>query len=109
MLKRLPLAVAFWVAAGSLMLNAAEKPAKPQAVMIQKTYAVADLVIPYATAVKTPAKDADLCALCLAMGCPTTPPCAKSTQEDALIKLITSTVRPQMWRMIGIGISSANS
>lgn len=101
MLKRLLLAAAVLIAAGSFTLTAAEKPAKPQPALIQKTYAVADLVVPYATALKPPAKDADSCAQCVALGCPMPQPCAEPTKEAALIKLITSTVRPQTWSEMG--------
>ena len=101
MLKRLSFAVALLVAAGSFTLTAAEKPAKPQAALIQKTYAVADLVIPYSNALQAPTKDSNGCALCLALGCPVTPACAKPTQEDALIKLVTSTVCPHKWSDMG--------
>jgi hypothetical protein len=90
----------------------------PQA-LIQKTYCVADLVVPIpgcgdaapqcpaTTAKKCCDETCPACPGCLALGifddCPgCQPPVLKAqTREDVLIKLVTSTVSPRMWSNMG--------
>jgi hypothetical protein len=97
----------------AILLTAADKPTncpKPACdkscpTMLQRTYAVADLVIPIPGCPSPVEKGAAIgpAGCCLGMGCCVQAAAVPSapTVHEALIKLITSTVSPQCWAALG--------
>ncbi|HLW68596.1 MAG TPA: hypothetical protein VKS79_24970 [Gemmataceae bacterium] len=93
----------------AIMLIAADKPTicptsaeKPSPKMIQKTYAIADLIVPVPDCSSAVEKEHPICpaGCCMSMACCPHVPSAPTTHE-ALIKLITSTVSPHCWAVAG--------